>query len=76
MSEAEAAAMLDAVRERRKAGLCTIPQARLLERMGCNTKAMTFERANQLIVKLKGANWKPWLVLSGEPEYSAARRRA
>lgn len=76
ISEAEAAAMLDAVKARRQAGLCTIPQARLLERMGCDTKAMTFDRAGELIVRLKGANWKPWLVLSGEPEYRAGRRRA
>lgn len=75
ISEAEARAMLDAVAARRKAGLCTVPQARLLEKLGFNTKGMTFERAGQLIPQLKAANWKPWLVRNAA-EYQPNRRRA
>lgn len=75
VSEAEAAAMLQAVKARREAGLCTIPQARLLERMGCDSKGVTFTRAGQLISMLAAANWKPF-VLAGQPEYKPNRRRA
>lgn len=78
LSEAEAAAMLKAVKARREAGLCTIPQARLLEnRLGCDTKGMTFARAQELIGAVASRNaWRsPWTVLSGQPEYKPHRRR-
>lgn len=75
LSEAEAVAMLTAVKERRSAGLCTIPQARLLEKNSCDTKGMTFDRARALITILSGGNWKPW-SLAGQPEYKPNRRRA
>lgn len=77
ISEAEAAAMLEAVKERRKAGLCTIPQARLLERMGCDTRTMLFARANDLISQIASRKlWNtPWVVLRGQPEYRTNQKR-
>lgn len=77
ISEAEARAMLAAVKARRAAGLCTIPQARLLEKYGVDTKGMTFDRAGQLIGAIASRNaWRsPWIVLSGEPEYQRGRKR-
>ncbi len=76
ISEAEAAAMLDAVKARRKAGLCTVAQARLLERLGCDSKTITFTRAGQLIGMV--ASKKAWnragMVLHGQPEYRPGRR--
>jgi hypothetical protein len=78
MSMAEAAAILDAVKARRKAGLCTIPQARLLEKLGCDSQGATFDRAHQLIgmVAAKDAWRTPFTVLRGQPEYGRKRARA
>jgi len=79
ITEAEAEAMLAAVKARRKAGLCTVPQARCLEkRLNCDTKGMTFERASTLITMVAARDaWRnPWVVLSGQPEYGRNRRRA
>jgi superfamily II DNA or RNA helicase len=78
LSLGEASLMLDAVAARRKAGLATIPQVRLLERMGMDTKGMLMTRASALMVKLasppdKSMRFKPYLVL-GEPEYRGKRR--
>lgn len=78
LSEAEAAAMLKAVADRRKAGLCTIPQARLLEtRLHCDAKGMTFARAQELIGRVAARNaWShPSVALSGEPEFKPWRKR-
>lgn len=78
ISEAEADAMLKAVKARRKAGLCTIPQARLLEtKLHCDTKGMTFARAGELIGMVAGRNaWShPSVVLSGQPEFKPWRKR-
>jgi superfamily II DNA or RNA helicase len=84
LCEAEAAAMLQAVRDRKKAGLCSIPQARLLERLGCDSRGVAFARASDLIGKFFAAEkkygkdiWKrPFVVLSGEPEFQPGRKRA
>jgi hypothetical protein len=84
LCEAEAAAMLQAVKERRKQGLCSIPQARCLEKLGIDTKAMTFARAGELMSKVGAAKtkfgnriWKqPYLIFSGEPEFRPGRKRA
>ena len=78
LSLGEASLMLDAVAARRKAGLATIPQVRLLERLGLDTKGMLMTRASALMVKLaspkeKSMRFKPYLVL-GEPEYRGKRR--
>ncbi|MGE0547601.1 MAG: DEAD/DEAH box helicase [Kofleriaceae bacterium] len=76
LSEAQARAMLNALKERRKQGLCTVKQARCLERHSVDTREMTFTRAQQLITKLAQSGWKrSWIALSGEPEYRPGRRR-
>jgi hypothetical protein len=69
--------MFLAVRKRRALGLCTVAQVRALERAGIDTKGMKFERANELIIKIVGANaWgQPWRVFSGAPEYRPGRKR-
>lgn len=78
LCEAEAAAMLQAVKDRRKAGLCSIPQARLLERIGVDTRGMKFARAGELISRVASRKaWnQAWIVLSGEPEFKPGRKRA
>lgn len=76
LSEAEASAMLLAVTERRKRGLCTVPQAKLLERIGCDSRAVSFVRASQLItmVATRGLWGRPYVALQGQPEYRGKRR--
>jgi superfamily II DNA or RNA helicase len=84
LCEAEAAAMLQAVKERRKQGLCSIPQARCLEKLGIDTKGMTFARAGELMSKVGAGKTKfgnrfwsaPYLIFSGEPEFKPGRKRA
>lgn len=78
ISQAEAAAMLEAVRARRALGLCTVAQARALERAGVDTKGMAFERAGVLITLLATRNaWgKPWLVFSDVPEWRRGKKKA
>ncbi len=75
LSEAEAIAMFRGVRERQRQGLCSVKQARCLERHKIDTKGMSFDRAGQLIGMIKAVGWnKAWFALSGEPEYRAGRR--
>lgn len=78
ISEAEATAMLKAVKERRKLGLCTVPQARLLERWGVATKGLMFTRAGELITMVASRNaWnRVGSVLTGQPEYQPNRRKS
>lgn len=78
ISEAEASAMLKAVKDRRKLGLCTIPQARLVERWGVDAKKLTFTRAAELITMVASRNaWnRVGSVLSGQPEYQPNRRKS
>jgi superfamily II DNA or RNA helicase len=77
ISEAEAAAMLKAVKERRKLGLCSIPQARLIERWGGNTKGMLFARAGELIGMVAAVNgWsRASFILREQPEFKAGGRK-
>lgn len=78
VSEAEAAAILKAADARKKAGLCSIPQARLLEtKLHCDTKGMTFARAHELIGMVAARNcWQhPSAALSGQPEFKPWRKR-
>jgi superfamily II DNA or RNA helicase len=83
--EAEAAAMLQAVKARRIAGLCSIPQVRLFARLNLDTKTISFKRARELHEKLdeavekygKNQVWKiPALAFGSEPEFRNGRRRA
>ncbi|MDQ3295090.1 MAG: DEAD/DEAH box helicase [Myxococcota bacterium] len=74
----EASQVLDGIAERRRLGLATIPQARLLERLGLDTKGMTFARATALIVKAKSrgpAGFKPFNFIH-EPEARRNGRRS
>lgn len=77
LCEAEAQAMLDAVKARRLANLCTIAQARLLEKLGCNSKGVSFKRAGELIAMVAGRKlWdRPYVAWSGQPEYQPNRKR-
>jgi superfamily II DNA or RNA helicase len=69
ITKGEASAMLDAIVAREKAGLATIPQARLLAtRLGIDVAGMTKQRATQLILKAKASGFRPW-SLQGEREY-------
>ena len=69
----EASAMLDAIAARQRAGLATVPQARLLEKLGIDTRVVTKARAGQLIAKAKLHGFKPWCFLH-EPEYRRTRK--
>lgn len=69
----EASAMLDAIAARRRAGLATVPQCRLLEKLGIDTRGVTVARAGQLIGKLKVQGFKPY-VLMHEPEARRGRK--
>jgi superfamily II DNA or RNA helicase len=72
LTKGEASRMLDGIAERRRLGLATIPQARLLERLKLDTRGMTFKRATQLIIMAKARGFKPYVFMH-EPE---ARRSA
>lgn len=71
-TKADASKLLDWLARRRKAGLCTYGQARAIHKTGIDTRQLSFERANELILKLKANGWVPW-SLRGEPEYDAAK---
>lgn len=59
LSRTEAMHLLQANARRRKAGLCTIKQARQLIRVGYDAKHMTFDEARRLCGQLAANNWKP-----------------
>jgi hypothetical protein len=44
--------------------------------MGCNSKGVAFARASQLIGEIAAKDaWKrPWVALSGHPEFRGGRR--
>ncbi len=82
ITKGEASGMLDAIVSRAKAGLATIPQARLLERLGLDTRDMTKTRAGNLIgaamMRQKAgdpAAFKPFRFLH-EPEFRRNGRRS
>lgn len=68
-SAADATRLLIRLRARREAGLCSLAQAKRLHAAGIRgTAVIRFERATQLITKLREAGWgRPW-VIWGEPE--------
>jgi len=74
----EASQLLDAITARRVAGLCTIPQARLLERLGADTKGMSMARASQLMAILTRppleTRFKPYRI-AHEPEFRRTSKR-
>lgn len=75
LSKAQASAALSAIEARRKAGLSTIGQSRLLGKYGLDCKAMTFERAQELCIRGKAHNWKPF-AFAFEPERRKGRTTA
>lgn len=78
ISEAEVRAMLKAIKERRRLNLCTVAQARLLERWGIDSKPLTFARAGELIGMVASVNgWnRVGSILTGQPEFKAGRRKS
>ena len=75
LTKGEASAMLDAITERDRAGLATVPQCRLLNKLGVDTKQLTKHRAGQLIAICRARGFKPW-VLAHEPEYRRDGRKS
>jgi superfamily II DNA or RNA helicase len=71
-TKGEASQLLDAVKARQKAGLASIPQARLLSRLGLDTREMTFARANQLCTMGATRGWKPYTFMH-EPEFKRGK---
>lgn len=71
LSQAEAGRWLDALAARRRAGLSSLRQARLLRRRGYDPRAMTFEEANRLIGALAANGWKRPAACSGATPASA-----
>jgi superfamily II DNA or RNA helicase len=59
LSRIEAMNLLQANARRRKAGLCSIKQARQLIRAGYDAKHMSFTEASRLCGQLAARNWKP-----------------
>jgi superfamily II DNA or RNA helicase len=59
LTKGDAARILDAITERRRLGLATIPQCRLLNKLKLDTRDMTFSRATQLIVMAKTRGFSP-----------------
>jgi superfamily II DNA or RNA helicase len=58
LSKGEAAAMLDAMTERRRQGLCSPKQARLLSRRGIDARALSKAEAGELISELIANEWR------------------
>jgi hypothetical protein len=75
LTKGEASAMLDAVKARREAGLCSIPQCQLLGRLGLDTRTMTSARAAQLFAKArsKGQGGFRKGTFMFEPEFRRSR---
>lgn len=73
-SKAEASAVIEAAEARRRTGLCSVAQARLLEKYGFPAATLTFARARELIGQLVAQKaWRmPWKL--GAPEYKPKRR--
>lgn len=59
MDKAQAAALIEAMRSRQAAGLCTLKQAKVLARWGIPVDRLTFEEASGLIDALARQSWKP-----------------
>jgi superfamily II DNA or RNA helicase len=58
LARATAGRWLDALAARRRSGLSTLRQARLLRRRGYDARDMTFEAANRLIGSLAANGWR------------------
>lgn len=84
LTRAQADLMLAAVEERRHAGLCSVPQARLLSRTlakirpAVDTWALTAVEAKRIIGRIANAKaWgRAWLVVHDDPALVAQRTRA
>lgn len=72
MTLGEASALLDAVAERRRLGLASIAQCKVLTKLGLETKTMSLARAGQLMGKAQARGFKPW-VFAHEPEFKRSR---
>jgi superfamily II DNA or RNA helicase len=59
LDKAEASALIGAIRERQKEGLCTYKQAKLLARWGIPVERLAFGDASGLIDSLARQKWKP-----------------
>jgi superfamily II DNA or RNA helicase len=75
LTKGEASAMIDAVKKRREAGLCSVPQCQLLGRLGLDTRTMTSARAAQLFAKArsKGVGGFRKGTFMFEPEFRRTR---
>lgn len=58
LSLGQAGQLLDVLFTRSKAGLCTVKQAKTLERFGYDAKAMPFKEASNLLNRLAANHWK------------------
>lgn len=78
-SMADAARLLERIAGRRQAGLCSLKAARMIARAGIDTRALSHQRAQQLLQQLRMAGWQP-AALYAEPEANTPealeRRRA
>jgi superfamily II DNA or RNA helicase len=71
-SMADATRLLVRIKARRDAGLCSLAQAkRIAQGTNIDTRAMTFNRASELIQLLRHGSWRP-NALFGTPEFLAA----
>jgi len=71
-SMADAAKLLTRIAMRRRAGLCSLRQAKAIAKgTGIDTRAMTYERAAELCAMLREAGWRPH-ALRHTPEWRAA----
>jgi superfamily II DNA or RNA helicase len=60
LTKSEASRWLDALAQRRRLGLASIPQMKLLKRCGVDAKAMTFADASAVLDHMEVTGWKPW----------------
>lgn len=73
LSKGDAGRMLDALTERTRLGLATVPQCRIIQRsLKLDTRGMTKTRATELIVKAKTRGWNSANFIH-EPEAKRSR---
>lgn len=59
LDRADASALIEAMRERWKEGLCTLKQARVLTRWGLPVERLPFAVARELLDRLAQMRWRP-----------------
>lgn len=64
----EASRWIDAIMQRKKAGLCSLKAAKRLHSLGLNTAGMSALRAGVLFAKARKKGWRPWVFMH-EPEF-------